>query len=525
LKSTNLKQIVARNGWLLLFLFVSLLGALLVGHHTRFGPGTNGDSIRYIMGAENLLAGNGYSRISGGGEIRPITGFPPVFSIILAGLGYLTGDVFNAARFLLCLLFAANIFLVALLLFRYTGSIWPSLIGTILVISAQEVLWLHTWVLTEALFIFLMLLAFYLLTAYLDSNNLSFLLLASVLIGSATLTRYIGVALTAAGGLSILILSKKSWKRRLVDGMVLGVGTLLPLILWFYRNAAISDNVSNRVISYSPIPTKVLRIYIADVLSWFAPRIMDLPRPIRNMLVAILALPLPAVFFFRELKASLSKVKKEGQAFWTLPWILTLFMIFYVVILVLNSAFLDPALTPQGQLRYLVPLFVTTVVLFSLMAHRALKGIKFISPYRILILAVSVLLIILYALESWIYLRDPLMNIGYTGLRTLWPDTVEAIQSLDPETIIVANNPEMAYALAGRPAYMMPILQDASTGDTREDFDQQIEATREKLEKGGVLFIFGAMSTHDREVIERLEAEPVGVFFDSAMFGYPEAAE
>jgi hypothetical protein len=87
----------------------------------------------------------------------------------------------------------------------------------------------------------------------------------------------------------------------------------------------------------------------------------------------------------------------------------------------------------------------------------------------------------------------------------------------------VANNPEMAYVLADRPAYMMPILRNVSTGEIREDFDEQIEATREKLEEGGVLFVFGPLSDHDREVIELLGAEAVGVFFDSAMFGYPEA--
>jgi hypothetical protein len=33
------------------------------------------------------------------------------------------------------------------------------------------------------------------------------------------------------------------------------------------------------------------------------------------------------------------------------------------------------------------------------------------------------------------------------------------------------------------------------------------------------------MRSYDREVIELLEAEAVEVFYDSAMFGYPEAVK
>jgi hypothetical protein len=525
LKSTKADQARPRSMGLALLLLVPLLGACIVLYHTRFGPGTTGDSIRYIMGAENLLAGNGYSRTSGGGEIRPITGFPPFYSIVLAALGFLTGDIFNNVRFLHSLLFAANLLLIGLLIFRYTGSFWATLLGQFLVLSEQRILWLHTWVLTETLFIFMILVGIYTLVAYLDSKKITLLILGSIAVSLATITRYIGVALTAAGGLSVLILNDTTWKRRLLDGLILGGTTLLPLVLWFRRNAAISGTIANRMITYDAIPLQNIRIYIADMLSWFAPRILGLPRPIRNVFVALLAIPAPLVFFFRELKVGLMKGKREQRPFWTLPWILAFFLFFYAIILVLNSTLLDPALTRQGQSRYLVPPFVVAVILFTLVGHRLLENSKWISPKPILTLAVAVFLIIVYAYESWLFLRDPLFNIGYTGLRTLWPDTVKAIQSLDPEVAIVTNNPEMAYILSGQPAYMMPLLGNVSTGELREDFDQQIEATREKLEEGGVLFILGHMTTYDREVIELLEAEAIGVFFDSAMFGYPEAVK
>jgi hypothetical protein len=68
----------------LLLVLIAVAAGSLVGANTRWGVGLRGDSYAYISGARNLAAGLGYSRISGGGEVRPITHFPPLFSLLLA---------------------------------------------------------------------------------------------------------------------------------------------------------------------------------------------------------------------------------------------------------------------------------------------------------------------------------------------------------------------------------------------------------------------------------------------------------
>jgi hypothetical protein len=106
--------------WLVSFLLllIAAVGVGLILYETRIGPGINGDSVHYIMGAENLLLGNGFSRWSGGGEIRPITGFPPFYSTVLACMGFIGLDLFQVARILNALLFGANIFLHSCCRFR-----------------------------------------------------------------------------------------------------------------------------------------------------------------------------------------------------------------------------------------------------------------------------------------------------------------------------------------------------------------------------------------------------------------------
>lgn len=506
----------------LLLSIVSLLACGVILFHTRLGVGTTGDSVYYLMGAENLVTGNGLSRTSGGGETKPITGFPPFYFIVLAGVNLLPGDLLDGIRILNALLFAANTFLVGLLIFRYTNSLLVSIMGQIFVLAFQNLLEFHAWVLTEPLFVFLMLCAIYGLTLYHDTNRVRDLLLASIAVSLASLTRYVGVSLTMAGGFSILLLSKSDLKRRITDCLILGGTTVVPILVWFRRNFLVSGTAANRALTYNPIPSQAIRIYVAEVLSWFAPRILGLPRPLRNVLVLLMTLPGLALFYYQEIRERFIRKVRENETFWTLPWILAFYILSYAAVLILNTAFLDPALTQRGQIRYMAPIYVTVVVLFAVILHRLLKGFKPNSFPRVLVGVLAGFLFILHTIQAWTFLRDPLGTIGYTGLRTLWPDTVEALHSLDPVAPLVTNNPEIAYILSGRPAYHMPIRFNAGTGEEREDYDEQIEATRTKLGQGGVLFIFGPVSDHDREVIDLLDADILMGYFNSAMFGYPE---
>jgi len=68
----------------ILLVLVAAGACTLVWANTRWGVGLRGDSYAYISGARNLADGLGYSRISGGGEVKPITHFPPQFSLVLA---------------------------------------------------------------------------------------------------------------------------------------------------------------------------------------------------------------------------------------------------------------------------------------------------------------------------------------------------------------------------------------------------------------------------------------------------------
>ena len=236
--------------WLLVTILIALAGMAAVTYQSREGPGVTGDSVYYIMGAKNILAGNGYSRYSGGWEPVPITGFPPVFSVLLAGVGFLGSDLFESARLINILLFGANIFLAGYLTFRYSRAILPAIISSLLLMSSASMIHYHSWVMTEGLFIFLTLLSLFMLVRYFETDKLLYLVVSGILMAISTLTRYVGLASVGMAGLGILLLSRLNWKKRLLHIAILALVSITPFFLWLYRNSMVSNNLVNRQVVF-----------------------------------------------------------------------------------------------------------------------------------------------------------------------------------------------------------------------------------------------------------------------------------
>jgi 4-amino-4-deoxy-L-arabinose transferase-like glycosyltransferase len=358
-----------RLGFLLL-LSVAIVGVLVILVQTRYGLGTTGDSVRYIMGAESLLEGNGYSRTSGGGEIRPITMFPPFYSVVLAGVKITGLDLYDGARILQALLFGLNIFLVGLLIFRYTRSAWAALMGSLFILVAMELVFYHTWVLTEAVFITLMLVFILGLIQFLDRRNVYLLIVLGILVGAATMTRYVGLSLIMAGALSILVLSEADWKQRLLDCFVLGGISVAPVLLWLRRNSTLTGTSVNRSFVYHPMSTELIQAYRAEISYWFVPKLLDFPHTIRKALMLLIGIPGPLLFFLLQLKENFLKRDLPRKPFWTLPWILVFFVLSYVGLLFFNLTLLDAISDFNTVPRYLVPVYIAAVILFIIVFHR-----------------------------------------------------------------------------------------------------------------------------------------------------------
>ncbi len=511
-----------------IWLLLGLVATSLVLFLTRPGPGTAGDSTSYLMGAENLLLGNGFSRYSGAYEIRPITGFPPLYSLALAVPTSFGIELQDGARLLNAVLFGANLMLVSTLVYSLTDSVVAPALAGVLFLSRPIQIELHSWVMSEPLFTFLSLLSICALGLFLRRLDWPYLVLAGVLAASASLTRYVGVAVTAAGVAGIALLGARSLRHRLRDAAVFAGLALLPVLGWLARNQALGGTTVNRALGYHPMDPDILRLFMADMSSWLVPHQLPLPTAVRAVLAIAIAggllVALAVTLRSRWLRWDHTRyavLGPKGSRLPAVPWLLGLFCAGSLALIWANSTLLDAATTAAAPPRYLAPVFVPALILFTIIATSAVKTSAAAWRLRFAWTGYALMLIGFYAYNSMPYVQDPLSRLGYTGRKHAWAEMVEAADGFSKGVPIVSNNPELIYILLGRPAYARPIQFDPYRHQLREDSESQYAVLEQQLENGGVFVFFEELEAADFATIERMDLQLLAQYPRAQIFGQP----
>ncbi len=511
---------------------LSLLGIALVLYQTRFGPGASGDSTSYLMGAENIRLGNGYARYSGGYEIKPITGFPPLFSAVLAMVGLLGVEGSTAARMVNAALFGANILMVGGLIWAYTDSGVAALLGSLTYLSADTQFELHSWVMSEPLYVLLALAAIWALARHLSSPRPRWfwLLAAAALSALASLTRLVGPAIVAAGIIVILVMGAAGWRRRFGAAIAYGALSLIPLVVWLQRNRLVAGTAVNREIGFHPMDPQLVRHFLAEISSWFVPHEVPLPTGARAGLAILIAAGLLGAFAFLAarswFKPGHGRLQLTGPSdarLPALPWILAAYIGCNLAIVYLNSTFFDAGTTLAAPERYLAPVYAALVPL-GVMAGVAVW--RAVGRRPLLLTAAIGYLLALGAFQAATVaetIRDPLPYLGYTGRRITWSEVVERLEQLPREVPIVSNNPEMIYILIGRPAYVRPISYDQYQNAVRQDYEQQFAFITGQMERGAAFVVFDQLEPDDIALIDGLSLRQVAEYPQASIYQAPGA--
>src|SRR5512142_2341988 len=220
---------------------LAAIGVALVLRATPEGMGLSDDSIAYIAGARSMLAGNGY-REAWLATDQPVTHFPPAFPAALTILGWFGLDPLRGARFLNALLFGLNIALAGILGWRMTRWLPAGIALGALALLNDSLLRVHAVTMSEPLFIFLSLLAFWSFDLYMERDeHWLWLLGCGAWSGLAYLTRYAGLALVATF-LVALVIVHHTWRRRLISAGIFLTGFLPWAIGWAIRNEVVAGN-------------------------------------------------------------------------------------------------------------------------------------------------------------------------------------------------------------------------------------------------------------------------------------------
>ncbi len=462
---------------LLMILGTAVVAGGLVWANTRWGVGLRGDSFAYISGARNLAAGLGYSRISGGGEIKSITHFPPLLSIVLAGAELVGWDAVPAARTLVIALMAVNTLLAGALAWKMFGRPWAGAVSAVLFGLNPLFVDVHSWAMAEPLFITLTLGMLWSLARAAGDSAARRAFVPGLLAGLATLTRYVGAAGIAAG-LATFLWPPRRATARLRGALAFLTASLLPVVAWLLRNVWVSGTPANRLIVWHPIGGSRLleagATFAALVLpDSFVPARAWLPWV--GGLVGIGTLIVAAVIVLRRQAAPAA-----GGSHPYLARALAWFILAYTGVLFGNLLLLDSS-TPLDA-RILSPMLAALIPLAAAWLVRIWSRGRMWT--RSLTAILGLLLLAGFAADGRQLLDQGWLR-GWGFSHRTWQSSplLQAVRDLPPMTIYT-NEPDLLYFHTGRPSYIVFGSIDPVTGLPRQGYDEWLNLAKDTLAGG-----------------------------------------
>jgi len=503
-------------------LFIALLGIVIQFTATKWGIGLSPDSATYIAGARSIVDGQGFGFPDGDGISIPITLWPPMFSFILAIPQLVNIDPVMSARWINAFFLAGTTILIGLMVYRSTnGSKISSILASLLVVFTYDVIFVHSWAWSEPAFLFFGFLGLTLLDEYLHSTHKRFLIISSICITMASITRYPGLAFLAAATVALLFIDQRDkFPSRILRTIIYSLITSIPFILWLIRNFLVGGTIASRPFGYQPIRLDEIYSAVKIMSLWVIPG--RVPASIRRPLLGLF---LVGVFIL--LVASTIQGWKEKS--WRrnystkLPWIIFIFTTVYAILVLFAKIYLLPKF-PLDDVRYFLPIYIALLYLSvtliyrlydylenycgNLSSNRIVRFLPSLLAIGLIVIGISVLVFHSVHTLRWVEWAHR-KGLGY-GSKS-WHETalIKYINLLPEDMIIYSNGYDAINVLTERPVYPIPKGLNASPGRTEDEVQADIDAMEETMKSSESYFVFfngitWRRLTSDEELSERI---------------------
>ena len=233
-----------RFDWFIIALWI--LGGVGVGsiilREINFGVSVSEDAALYIASARYLIEGEGFINLYG----SPYVTSPPLFPLAIAAVSALGIDAVTAAIYVNAIVFGLTILVATIWLRRHIESrllvLWAGCACVLSVLVARSA----ATVMTDSLFILLVVLSLAALDRFVNSYKRSALTLAAIWTGLAWLTRYIGVTVLLAGWLILLMQKDISVKQKRRNFIIYSAVAMAPIGVWIFRNSVVAQSLTGR---------------------------------------------------------------------------------------------------------------------------------------------------------------------------------------------------------------------------------------------------------------------------------------
>jgi hypothetical protein len=480
----------------IILVIFGLLGTAVIWISSPWGIGVGYDSIFYLSASDNILSGSGLSRFDGYGNTIPLTHFPPLYSLTLAGFSLITGFESDlAARILAAVLFGFLVGLSGWLVYRHTRSLLASVLGSTFVLVSPVLLEVSFMAMSELLYLVLLLLMIDFFNKYLLDGNLSELIIASVFAALMYLTRYVGLTAVALGAVSLLVFQPRTWGKKVKDVIIFVVISLVPMLILYARNWYLTGSMTNRIISFHPPTINQIMQGISTVSTWLLPGRID--PTIRLVVLGIFLIAIVTLIvlsYYGDKQVQEDKTYERGARQFVL--LLVLYAIIYLVMVIFSLTFFD-ASTKLND-RILSPVYLAGILagLITIWNSSWFEESVFV---RYGVVAICLVFIGINFLRGYDVLNSMRKDgRGFSGKEWNSSETVAALAKLPPDTLLFSNEAFAIYYLAGIPANWIPENYDPVKDQEDENYFQRIGLMRDEIiSHNGALVIFNSISKHN----------------------------
>ena len=193
---------------------ISIIGGILATYATANGPWGYTDPVAYISTARSLATGLGLGYFEGNAAFSQSTIQPPFYPIVLSIIGVFKINLVAGARWLNIFGFVATIFIAGWIFQRFCRVPALGILASALMAAFPYMVVMFSSAYSEPLFILFFLLGGFSLIGYLSDEKLPVLLISGLLVGMVPLTRYAGIAMVIAGGLTVLLFASGKTRTR-----------------------------------------------------------------------------------------------------------------------------------------------------------------------------------------------------------------------------------------------------------------------------------------------------------------------
>ena len=464
---------------LLCLLTFSAIFALIFSQNFIWQVGMSHDSVFYLNGAKNLIAGKGY----------PYTHFPPLYPVALAFVAIITGkDIISSATLLIIVLYGLNLFLAGLLIWRLKDSLSASLSIILVLAVLPGIVRIHLEAMSEPLFFSFLLLSFIFLNEYKKDGMLKWAVLAGFVAGLAALTRYIAIFLIVMVVLTVLIFDKNALKKRITNGFISGISGVLPISVWWLSNQASKGTMTNRFFVFHPKNSEFFHSGwqgFTDLIG--AQFITKWTLRLPGYVFIICFYLIIALIIYFMVKNFISR--KSDHASLGFATICLMSSILYILTLCVSVTFFDDSTTLSA--RILSPIFIQ-IFLCIWVLYWPSEKIQLRDPNRIL-LAMIVLLLAFVNLPGYLSVTKEFRKEGFLFTGRAW-STSKTLSWLNllPDSITIYSNENIPLGFFTKnPVYSLPERKNVSSGIPDPSFEINNENMINDIRNGkAILVIF-----------------------------------